>query len=332
MRDHASSATLRSREADSDRSAGLEFVRVAEPATAPAQRAISFGPFRLLPTQGLLLQASRRVHLGSRALEILLALVERPGELVSKAELMARAWPDTIVEECNLRVQVAGLRRALGDGHGGNRYLATIPGRGYRFVAPVTLTDGPAQSAPQQHVSLLESPPLEDRDPAPKDERPVVFVIDDDAAVREAVEDLLRSVDLAVRSFRSTQDFMRSERPDAPGCLVLDVRLPGPSGLEFQRELARSGIHLPIIFLTGHADVPMSVGAMKSGAIEFLTKPFREQELLDAIRLGIERDRAWRQDAAAVAELQKRFESLTARERNVMALVVTGASAWQSTE
>jgi FixJ family two-component response regulator/DNA-binding winged helix-turn-helix (wHTH) protein len=327
MRDHASSAILQSREADSDRSAGLEFVRVAKRAAAPAQHAISFGPFRLLPTQGLLLQASRQVHLGSRALEILLALVERPGELISKAELMARAWPDTIVEECNLRVQVAGLRRALGDGHGGNRYLATIPGRGYRFVAPVTLTDEPAQSAPQHHVS-----PIEDRDPATKEERPVVFVIDDDAAVREAVEDLLRSVDLAVRSFRSTQDFMRSERPDAPGCLVLDVRLPGPSGLEFQRELARSGIHLPIIFLTGHADVPMSVGAMKSGAIEFLTKPFREQELLDAIRLGIERDRAWRQDSAAVAELQKRFESLTARERNVMALVVTGASAWQSIE
>jgi FixJ family two-component response regulator len=155
-------------------------------------------------------------------------------------------------------------------------------------------------------------------------EQPVVFIIDDDAAVREAVEDLLRSVDLAVRAFRSTQDFMRSQRPDAPGCLVLDVRLPGSSGLEFQRELARSGIHLPIIFLTGHADIPMSVGAMKSGAIEFLTKPFREQELLDAIQLGIERDRAQRQDAAVVAELRKRFESLTAREREIMALVVTG--------
>jgi FixJ family two-component response regulator len=157
-----------------------------------------------------------------------------------------------------------------------------------------------------------------------KQEQPVVFVIDDDASVREALDDLLSSVNLEVRSFRSTQDFMRSERPDAPSCLVLDVRLPGSSGLEFQRELARSGICLPIIFLTGHADVPMSVGAMKSGAIEFLTKPFREQEMLDAIQLGIERDRARREDAGVGAELRKRFEALTAREREVMALVVTG--------
>jgi FixJ family two-component response regulator len=156
------------------------------------------------------------------------------------------------------------------------------------------------------------------------EEQPVVFVIDDDAAVREGVEDLLRSVGVEVRSFRATRDFMRSERPDAPGCLVLDVRLPGLSGLEFQRELAKSDVHLPIIFLTGHADIPMSVGAMKSGAIEFLTKPFREQELLDAIQLGIERDRARRHDVAAVAELRKRFEALTAREREVMGLVVTG--------
>jgi FixJ family two-component response regulator len=157
-----------------------------------------------------------------------------------------------------------------------------------------------------------------------KQEQPVVFVIDDDASVREALDDLLRTVNLEVRSFRSAQDFMRSERPDAPGCLVLDVRLPGSSGLEFQRELARSGIRLPIIFLSGHADIPMSVGAMKSGAIEFLTKPFREQELLDAIQLGIEQDRARREDAGVGAELRKRFAALTAREREVMALVVTG--------
>jgi FixJ family two-component response regulator len=157
-----------------------------------------------------------------------------------------------------------------------------------------------------------------------KEEQPVVFVIDDDAAVREGVEDLLRSIGVEVRSFRATRDFMRSERPDAPGCLVLDVRLPGLSGLEFQRELAKSDVHLPIIFLTGHADIPMTVDAMKSGAIEFLTKPFREQELLDAIQLGIERDRARRRDVAAVAELRKRFEALTAREREVMGIVVTG--------
>jgi FixJ family two-component response regulator len=157
-----------------------------------------------------------------------------------------------------------------------------------------------------------------------KEENPLVFVIDDDASVRDAIADLLRSVGLRVESFASTQEFLQSKRPDAPGCIVLDVRLPGPSGLEFQRTLSKSNIHLPIIFISGHADVPMSVRAMKSGAIEFLTKPLPEQELLDAIQTGIERDRARRQEAKVVAELRERFDSLTPREREVLALVVTG--------
>jgi FixJ family two-component response regulator len=126
------------------------------------------------------------------------------------------------------------------------------------------------------------------------EEGPVVFVIDDDPSIRDALTGLLRSVGLEVRVFGSTKEFVQSERPDAPGCLVLDVRLPGRSGLDFQRELAESGIHLPIVFLTGHGDIPMSVRAIKAGAIEFLTKPFHDQELLDAIQLGIERDRARR--------------------------------------
>ena len=155
-------------------------------------------------------------------------------------------------------------------------------------------------------------------------EQPVVFVIDDDASVREAVEDLLRSVGLGVESFASTQEFVQSKRPDTPGCIVLDVRLPGPSGLEFQRTLIESNIHLPIIFISGHGDIPMSVRAMKSGAIEFLTKPLREQELLDAIQVAIERDRTRRQEAKVGAELQARFNSLTLREREVFTLVVTG--------
>jgi FixJ family two-component response regulator len=125
-------------------------------------------------------------------------------------------------------------------------------------------------------------------------EPPVVFVIDDDASVRAGLEDLLQSVGLRVESFGSTQQFLESKRPDAPGCIVLDVRLPGPSGLEFQRTLMESGVHLPIIFISGHGDIPMSVRAIKTGAIEFLTKPLREQELLDAIQTGIERDRAQR--------------------------------------
>jgi len=155
-------------------------------------------------------------------------------------------------------------------------------------------------------------------------EQPVVFVIDDDGMVRDAVKDLLRSVGLTVEPFGSAQDFLQSKRSDAPGCIVLDVRLPGASGLEFQRTLVESGIPLPVIFISGHGDISMSVRAIKSGAIEFLTKPLREQELLDAVQVGIERDRARRRQANLVDELQERLNSLTSREREVLALVVTG--------
>jgi FixJ family two-component response regulator len=155
-------------------------------------------------------------------------------------------------------------------------------------------------------------------------ERPVVFIVDDDASVREAVADLLTSVGLDVQAFGSIQEFMQSRRPDVPGCIVLDVRLPGTSGLEFQRGLAESGIRLPIIFISGHGDIDMSVRAMKLGAVEFLTKPLREQELLDAIQVAVERDRLRRREDSAVAELRARFASLTVREREVFALVVTG--------
>jgi FixJ family two-component response regulator len=155
-------------------------------------------------------------------------------------------------------------------------------------------------------------------------ERPVVFLVDDDASVREAVDDLLTSVGVDVRAFGSIQEFLQSRRPDVPGCIVLDVRLPGTSGLEFQRGLAESGIRLPIIFISGHGDIDMSVRAMKLGAVEFLTKPLREQELLDAIQVAVERDRVRRREDSAVAELRARFGSLTVREREVFALVVTG--------
>jgi FixJ family two-component response regulator len=156
------------------------------------------------------------------------------------------------------------------------------------------------------------------------EEQPIVFVIDDDASVREGAEDLLRSVGLTVKSFGSTQEFLANRRPDAPGCIVLDVRLPGLSGLEFQRMLIESNVHLPIIFISGHGDIPMSVRAMKSGAVEFLTKPLKEQELLDAIQAGLEHDRCRRREATVVAVLQERFVSLTSREREVLALVITG--------
>ena len=153
---------------------------------------------------------------------------------------------------------------------------------------------------------------------------PVVFVVDDDAAVRESLDSLIRSIGLQVESFSSAQEFLRRKAPETPACLVLDVRLPGLSGLDLQRELLDAERAIPIIFITGHGDIPMSVQAIKGGAIEFLTKPFRDQDLLDAIQLGLARDRAWLENEKAIAALRTRFETLTPREREVMALVVTG--------
>jgi FixJ family two-component response regulator len=155
-------------------------------------------------------------------------------------------------------------------------------------------------------------------------EKPVVFVVEDDPSLRPAIESLIRSVGLRVQAFGSARDFLERPRSGGPACLVLDVRLPGQSGLELQRELAAAGIAIPIIFITGHGDIPMSVQAMKAGAREFLTKPFRDQELLEAIRLAIERDRAAGTERAELATLRRRQASLTSREREVMALVVTG--------
>ena len=154
--------------------------------------------------------------------------------------------------------------------------------------------------------------------------QPTVIVVDDDPGIRESVESLLRSVGLQVRALASVPEFLEKGRPEGPACLVLDVRLPGRSGLDFQRELAAANIHVPIIFITGYGDIPMTVQAIKGGAIEFLTKPFRDQDLLDAIQLGLARDRAWLESENAIAALRARFETLTPREREVMALVVTG--------
>jgi FixJ family two-component response regulator len=160
---------------------------------------------------------------------------------------------------------------------------------------------------------------------AMQEEQPVVYVIDDDVSVREGVADLLRSVGHTVHSFNSARDFLDSKLADSPGCIVLDLRLPGPSGLEFQRTLIKSNIELPIIFISGHGDIPMSVRAIKAGAIEFLTKPLHEQQLLDAVQAGIDRDRARRQQAKVVVDLHRRLNSLTPREREILALVVSGA-------
>ena len=153
---------------------------------------------------------------------------------------------------------------------------------------------------------------------------PMVFVIDDDDLVRAAIQGMLKSVGLRSETFATAPEFLRRKRPDGPSCLVLDVRLPDVNGLEFQHQLVDAGIQIPIIFITGHGDIPMTVKAMKSGAVEFLTKPFRDQDLLDAIHLALERDRATRQHQSELTELRKRYDSLTARERQVMSLVVSG--------
>lgn len=153
---------------------------------------------------------------------------------------------------------------------------------------------------------------------------PTVFVIDDDAAVRASVQGLLKSVGLRCQSFGTAEEFLRSKRLDVPSCLVLDVSLPGINGLAFQTQLADNGIEIPIVFITGHGDIPMTVKAMKSGAVEFLTKPFDDQDLLDAIHLALDRDRVARQQRKSIAELRTRYQALTAREREVMALVVSG--------
>jgi FixJ family two-component response regulator len=153
---------------------------------------------------------------------------------------------------------------------------------------------------------------------------PTVFVIDDDAAVRKSIQELLKSAGLRAEPFGTAEDFLRSKQTDVPSCLVLDVSLPGINGLDFQRDLAEAGFQIPIVFITGHGDIPMTVKAMKSGAVEFLTKPFQDQDLLRAIHQALDRDRVARQERNKGAELRKRYETLTPREREVMGLVVSG--------
>lgn len=165
--------------------------------------------------------------------------------------------------------------------------------------------------------------------PAASTDEPTVFVIDDDASMREALARLFYSVQLKVQVFASAQEFLRSDRPNAPGCLVLDIRLPGLSGLDFQTGLIEADVRLPIVFITGHGDIPMSVRAMKAGAVDFLTKPFRDQDLLDAVAAAIQRDRDRREHEHAIADMKAHFTSLTPREREIMALVASGLMSKQ---
>jgi len=158
----------------------------------------------------------------------------------------------------------------------------------------------------------------------PLDEQSIVFVVDDDASLRDSLASLLRSVGLNVMTFGSAPEFLASELPDCPGCLVLDVRLPGVSGLDFQEDLATADIHFPVVFITGHGDIPMTVRAMKAGAVEFLTKPFRDQDLLDAVGVALEQDRTRREEESAVTDVKTNYSSLTPREKEVIALVTSG--------
>jgi len=153
---------------------------------------------------------------------------------------------------------------------------------------------------------------------------PLVFVIDDDASVRSSLKFLLSTVGLQAETFDSADSFLHKKRPDVPSCVVLDVRLPGVSGIDFQRELTARNISIPIVFLTGHGDIPMSVRAMKAGAVEFLTKPFRDQDLLDAVRVALDRDRTRREQQTELADIRRRFDSLTSREQEVLSMVMNG--------
>jgi len=157
-----------------------------------------------------------------------------------------------------------------------------------------------------------------------KEPDPIVFVIDDDALIRDGIHSLIKSIGLRVETFASAQDFMLAKRPDAPACLILDVRMPGLNGLDLQRKLSEANIYIPIIFITGHGDIPMSVRAMKEGALEFLTKPVRGQDLLDAVQKAVAHDRGLRSERAELTEIRKRFDSLTPRETEVLNLVVAG--------
>ena len=157
-----------------------------------------------------------------------------------------------------------------------------------------------------------------------KEPDPIVFVIDDDAMIRDGIHSLIRSIGLRVETFASAGDFMLAKRPDAPSCLVLDVRMPGLNGLDLQRQLSEANIQIPIIFITGHGDIPMSVRAMKQGALEFLTKPVRGQDLLDAVQKAVAHDRGLRKERVELTEIRKRFDSLTPRETEVLNLVVAG--------
>ncbi|HUC71375.1 MAG TPA: response regulator [Stellaceae bacterium] len=259
-------------------------------ARASGNAVIRFGRVCVLSRARRLLVDGQPIELGSRAFDLLMVLIGAPGTLVTKDEILSRVWPDTIVAEDNLKVQMSALRKVLNEDR---EVIKTIHGRGYVFTGELTTTSAEADAFPSRGAESA-SPQLGPAFVLDDEQQPTIVVIDDDPDIREALRGLLRSVGLAVASFASVQEFLDRPHPELPACLVLDVRLPGLSGLDFQAELGRANLRLPIIFISGYADVPMSVRAMKSGAVEFLTKPFRNQDLLDAIQLAIAQNPARR--------------------------------------
>jgi DNA-binding response OmpR family regulator len=261
--------------------------------------AFKFGRFCVLPRSRQLFVDGELVDIGSRAFDLLILLVQSSGAVITKPEIMRHVWPDTFVEDSNLRVQMSILRKVLNQDRD---IIKTIPGRGYVFAADVILTSSESEPPALAEASSSFRPELVQptnvlpttlATASPDDPvEPKVIVIDDDEDIRLSLQGLMRSVGLHAEVFGSVKEFLATAPSDAPGCMVLDVRLPGRSGLEFQADLAQANIRLPVIFISGYADVPMSVRAMKAGAVEFLTKPLRHQDLLEAIQQAIERDRA----------------------------------------
>jgi FixJ family two-component response regulator/DNA-binding winged helix-turn-helix (wHTH) protein len=287
-------------------------------ASASGDAVIRFGRFCMLPRARQLLADGQPVEPGSRAFDLLTVLIRAPGALVTKKEIFSCVWPDTVVEEGNLKMQMSALSKVLSQDRDP---IKTVHGRGYVFTGEVSkasvepdalarpspeLTPPPLGRALTTNLSDWTSPQRQRTTGSEKilsddTAQPTVVVIDDDPDIREALRGFLRTVGLRVELFASVQEFLDSSPSDLPGCLVLDVRLPGRSGLDFQEELAQANLRLPIIFISGHADIPMSFRAMKGGAVEFLTKPVRDQDLLDAIQPAIVQDRARRDDERVAA-------------------------------
>jgi DNA-binding response OmpR family regulator len=246
----------------------------------PLDDAIHFGRFCAVPHTRQLLLDGRPQEIGGRAFDLLMVLLKSNGSIVSKDEILNEVWPSMVVEECNLRFQVKSLRRALGSQ--GNM-IKTIVRRGYMLIRDDLLPEDEARLGATRSTALSEI----DTPAAIRTATPYIVLIEDDESVRRSISTLLRSMGFGVASFESVKEYQDSGHSPQPDCLILDVCLPGRSGLDFQADLLKTGIRYPIIFISGHADIQMSVRAMKAGAVEFLTKPVRHQDLLSAVDMAI---------------------------------------------